>query len=89
MLTNVPPTPALYGSDFSFDLVTRVPSLTVSDTIPGCQYRLVYTENLPTPTWNSVPIAPPDGWKAGGGTLTFNDPDAPGKPSRYYRVQAR
>ncbi len=89
MLANVPPTPALYGSDFSVDRVTRVPSLAVTDTIPGCQYRLVYTESLTAPTWNPIATPSPEGWMAGGGVLTFNDPDAPGTAPRFYRVQVR
>jgi hypothetical protein len=89
MLTNVPPAPAIYGSDFSVDPVTLVPSLAVSDTIPGCHHRLVYTESLLAPTWYPVATPPLDGWKTGGGMLTFNDPNVAGKAHRYYRVQVR
>jgi hypothetical protein len=89
MLANVPPAPALFGSDASVDPATRVPTFTVFGTIPGCQYRLVYAETLVAPIWNPVATPPPDGWKDGGGTTTFSDPDAPAKPHRFYRVQMR
>jgi hypothetical protein len=87
MLTNVPPAPLIYGTDFSLDSITKVPSLTVYDTIAGCQYRLVYSETLASPTWN--PVIPGGGWQPGGGTLTLTDPGAPGQPHRYYCVQVR
>lgn len=88
-LTNVPPAPVIWGSDFSLAPATGVASLTVYDTIAGSQYRMVYTETLTPPAW--VPVLPPlpDGWTNGGGTLTFMDPSAPGKPHRWYRVEAR
>ena len=85
MLANLPPAPVIYGNDFSVDLTTGVPSLTVWDTIPGCEYRLVYKEDLAAPTWNSSP----NGWQAGGGILTFSDSTSPGKPRRFYCVEAR
>jgi hypothetical protein len=87
MLTNRPPTPAIYGDDFSLNPATRLPSLTVYDTIAGCQYRLVYAESLALPAWN--PVIPAGGWQPGGGTLTLTDPGAPGQPQRYYCVQVR
>jgi hypothetical protein len=85
MLANLPPAPVIYGSDFSVDLTTGVPSLTVWDTIPGCEYRLVYKEDLAAPTWNSSL----NEWQAGGGILMFSDPSAPGKPRRCYCVEVR
>lgn len=88
-LTNRPPAPVIWGSDFSLDPATRVPALTVYDTIAGCQYRLVYSESLPPPAWNAVSPPLPDGWQPGGGTLTFTDPGAAGRPRRFYCVQVR
>ena len=89
MLTNLPPLPVIYGSDFGVDPATGAASLTVYDTIPGCQYRLVYTESLPVPVWNPVTPPAPDGWTAGGGTLVFVDAGAVGRPQRFYRVEVR
>jgi hypothetical protein len=89
MLTNTPPAPVIYGSDFSLNPASGIPSLTVWDTIPGCQYRLVYSENLASATWYPVTPPLPDGWQAGGGMLVFTDPGAVGKPHRFYRVEAR
>ncbi len=88
MLTNSPPAPVISGSDFSVDPVTRIPTLAVNDTIAGCQYRMVYTESLTAPVWSPVTPPLPDGWQAGGGTLTFTDPGAVGRPQRFYRVEA-
>ena len=89
MFTNLPPAPAIYGSDFSVNPTSGIASLTVWDTIPGCQYRVVYTESLASPIWSPVTPPLPGGWKAGGGTLTFTDPGAAGPPHRFYRVEAR
>jgi hypothetical protein len=88
LTTNLPPAPVIYGSDLSVDPATSVPALTVYDTIVGCQYRMLYAEGLTSPSWTPVPAAQPDGWKAGGGTLTFSDTGAPGRPHRFYKVQA-
>jgi hypothetical protein len=89
MLTNVPPAPVIYGSDFGVDPTSHVPTLTVDGTITGCEYRMVFTESLSTPVW--VPVTPPspDGWKPGGGTLTLSDPGAVGRSQRFYRVEVR
>jgi hypothetical protein len=89
MLTNVPPAPVIYGSDFSISPTNAVPTLTVYDTIAGCQYRLVYAESLGATPWNPVTPPLPEGWQPGGGTLTFIAPSPPGKAQRYYRVEAR
>jgi hypothetical protein len=89
MLTNTPPAPVIYGSDFSLNPANGVPSLTVYDTIPGCQYRMVYTEDLASATWSPVTPPLPDGWQAGGGLLVFTDPGAAGKSHRFYRVEAK
>ena len=89
MLTNVPPAPLIYGSDFGLNPTSRVPALTVYDTIAGCQYRMVYTEGLTAPAWNPVNPPPAADWQAGGGTLTFADTGAPGRPQRFYRVEVR
>jgi hypothetical protein len=88
-LTNRPPAPVIYGSDFSLAPLTRVPTLTVYDTIAGCQYRLAYTETLTSPARNPVTPPLPDGWQPGGGTLTFTDQNAAGKARRFYRVEVR
>ena len=88
-LTNVPPAPAIYGSDLNVNPATGIPSLTVYDTFAGCQYRMVYTENITAPKWNTVAIPLPDGWQAGGGIITLSDPGAVGKPHRFYRVEVR
>ena len=87
MLTNVPPAPVIYGSDFSVGLAGA--HLTVYDTIPGCHYRLVYPETFTPSVWSPVTPPLPEGWVAGGGTLTFTDPNAVGKPRRFYRVEVR
>ncbi len=84
MLTNLPPAPVIYGSDFSVN-ASAIPSLTVYDTIAGCEYRLVYSEDLALSTWSPVS----DAWSTGGGTLTLRDGSAPGRPQRFYRVQVR
>jgi hypothetical protein len=89
MLTNRPPAPVIYGSDFAVDGATGIPSLAVYDTLSGCQYRMVYTESLSTPVWNPVTPPLPGGWVSGGGQLTFSDPGAVGKLQRYYRVEVR
>jgi hypothetical protein len=89
MLTNLPPAPVIYGSDFSISPTNPVPMLTVYDTIAGCQYRLTWTETLTTPTWTPVTPPLPDGWQPGGGSITFTDPGAPGRPHRFYRVEVR
>lgn len=89
MLTNVPPVPLIYGSDFGANPTNHQPELAVYDTIPGCQYRLVYSESVTSLVWNPVTPPLPAGWKAGGGTLTFTDLGAPGRPSRFYRVEVR
>jgi hypothetical protein len=89
MLTNHPPVPVIFAGDFSLEPATQIPSLTVRDTIPGCRYRLVYTEDLATPTWNPVTPPLPSGWQTGGGILVFTDSSAPGKSQRFYRVEAQ
>jgi hypothetical protein len=89
MLTNIPPAPAIFGGDFSFDRSTGIPTLTVYDTIPGCQYRLAYSAALSSPTWNPVSPPLPGGWLPGGGILTFSDTSAAGQPHRFYRVEVR
>jgi hypothetical protein len=88
-LTARPPAPIIYGRDFSVNLTNPVPTLTVYDTIAGCQYRLVYTATLTAPVWSPVNLPLPDGWQSGGTTLTFTDPGAAGRPHRFYRVEAR
>ncbi len=88
MLTNHPPAPVIYGSDMIINPANGVPSLAVYDTIANCQYRMVYTETLAAPVWN--PVTPPsEGWQAGGGTLTFTDTGAAGRPQRFYCVEVR
>jgi hypothetical protein len=89
MLTNRPPVPVIYGSDFVLDPATQVPGLTVYDTLAGCQYRLVGTDNLASPVWTPVTPPLPDGWKPGGRMLTFTDPGAIGVPRRFYCVEVR
>lgn len=88
-LTNRPPAPVIYGSDFSVDPTNHIPSLTVWDTLSVCQYRMVYSENLAGNVWTPVTPPLPGGWIAGGGALTFNDPGAVGRPQRYYRVEVQ
>ncbi len=85
MLTNRPPAPVIYGSDFSVEPGTGISSLNVYDTIPGCEYQLIYTENLAAPAWNAVSST----WTPGGGALKLSDPAASGNPRRFYRVQVR
>ena len=89
MLTNLPPAPGIYGSDFTYDRATGIASLTVWDTIPGCQYRLVYKEELASPNWIAVTPPLPGGWQPGGGMLTFTDAGPPGRPNRFYRVEVQ
>jgi hypothetical protein len=89
MLTNVPPAPLVYGSDLAVNPATGVPSLTVWATIPGVAYRLVYSEDLGAGLWSPVTPPSPAGWVPGGGDLTLSDPGAPGRPRRFYRVEAR
>ncbi len=89
MLTNLPPAPVIYGGDIVMDPVTRVPSLTVWDTLPGCQYRLVYATNLAAGAWTAVTPPLPAGWQTGGNPITFSDPAAPGTGQRFYRVEVR
>jgi len=88
-LTNRPPAPIISASDFSINPTNQVPSLTVWDTLPGLQYRLVYSENFTANIWTPVPPPVPSGWVAGGGSLTFADLDAPGRPRRFYRVEVQ
>jgi hypothetical protein len=88
-LTSQPPAPVIYGSDFSLNPATGIPSLTVWNTIAGVQYRLVYSENLTANVWSPVTPPLPDGWQAGGGMLVFTDPGAAGKSHRFYRVEAQ
>lgn len=89
MLTNRPPAPVIYGSDFTVDPSTGIPSLAVYDTLPGCQYRMVFAESLSSPVWTAVTPPSPDGWTSGGGMLTFSDSSAVGKPQRFYRIEVR
>ena len=88
-LTNVPPAPAIYGSDFSVNPATGIPSLAVYDTIAGCQYRLVYKEDMAAPGWTPVTLPLPEGWQPGGGLITLSDPGAVGRPHRFYRVEVK
>ncbi len=85
MLVNVPPAPVIYAGDFSVDSQTGVSTLTVYDTIPGCEYRLIYADGLTAANWNPVS----DAWTAGGGSLTLRDPGSPGKLRKFYRVEVR
>jgi len=87
MLTNRPPVPVIYGTDFAVDPATHIPSLNVYGTIAGCQYRLVYSESLASAAWN--PVIPAGGWQAGGVDLAFTDPGATNRPHRCYRVEVR
>ncbi|MCX6922797.1 MAG: hypothetical protein NT154_06230 [Verrucomicrobia bacterium] len=89
MLTNRPPVPVIYGGDFTRDPLSRIPSLTVWDTIPGCQYRLLYTEDLAAGIWTPVTRPAPGDWVSGGGPITFSDAGASGRPQRFYRVGTR
>ncbi len=86
MLTNVPPSPVIWASDFAVDPATKTPSLPVYDTIPGCQYRMVYTEDLASGIW--TPVTMP-GWQPGGGPITFTDRSTTGMTRRFYRVEVR
>jgi hypothetical protein len=88
LTTNLPPAPVISGSDLIVDGANGVATLTVYDTIAGCQYRMLFTETLTSPVWTPVGAALPDGWKPGGGTLTFTDTSATGKTRRFYLVQA-
>lgn len=87
-LTNQPPAPVIYRNDFALNPTNQVASLTVWGTIPGVQYRLVYTEDLASGIWTPATPPLPAGWVAGGGDLTLTDPGAPGRPRRFYRVEA-
>ena len=89
MLTNLPPAPVIYGSDFSVNPATGIASLTVLGTLTGVQYRLVYSEDPASGLWAPVTPPLPAGWVPGGGDLTLTDPGSPGKPRRFYRVEAR
>ncbi len=88
-LTNLPPAPIISAADFSVDPANGIPSLTVWDTLPGLQYRLVYSESFVANTWTPVTPPLPSGWVPGGGVLGFTDSGAPGRPCRYYRVEVR
>lgn len=88
-LTSQPPAPVIYPGDFSVNPTNHIPSLTVWDTLPGVQYRLVYSENLATNVWTPVTPPLPAGWVPGGGPLAFSDSNAPGRPQRFYCVQAQ
>ena len=72
----------------TFDPRNGIPSLTVYDTIVGCEYRLVYKESVTSVGWNPV-VLPAGAWQSGGGTLTFADPGAAGQPHRFYSVEVR
>jgi hypothetical protein len=82
-LTSRPPTPVIYGSDFSVNPTNHIPSLTVWDTLPGVQYRMVYSENPAAGAWTAVTPPLPAGWVSGGGPLTFTDTNAPTRPQRF------
>ncbi len=84
-----PPTPVIYGSDFSVNPTNYIPSLTVWDTLPGVQYRMVYSEDLAAGAWTAVTPPMLAGWVSGGGLLTFTDTNAPTRPQRFYRVEAQ
>ncbi|HEY5913022.1 MAG TPA: hypothetical protein VJA21_20725 [Verrucomicrobiae bacterium] len=88
-LTNQPPAPVIYGEDFSFNPTNQAASLRVWGTLSGAEYRLVYAEDLASTTWSPVTPPLPDGWVPGGGDLMLTDPGAPGRPHRFYRVEAR
>lgn len=88
-LTNRPPAPVIFGSDFSVNPTNHVPALTVWGTLPGAEYRLVYTEDLASGLWSPVTPPLPAGWVPGGGDLIFTDPGASGRAGRFYRVEAR
>jgi hypothetical protein len=88
-LTNRPPAPVIYGSDFSVNPANGIPSLTVGSTLSNNQYRLVYSENLVTGSWTPVTPPLPGGWVSGGGPITFTDSGATGRPYRFYRVEAQ
>ncbi len=88
-LSNRPPAPIIFGSDFTVNPSTGIPSLTVWDTLAGVQYRLVYCEDLSAGAWNPVTPPLPDGWVAGGNPITFSDASASGTSHRFYRVEAR
>jgi hypothetical protein len=87
--TDQPPAPVIYGSDFSVNPTNQIPTLTVWSTLPGVQYRLVYSENLASGVWNPVTPPPPTGWVPGGADLILTDPAAPGRSHRFYRVEAQ
>jgi hypothetical protein len=88
-LTDQPPAPVIYGTDFTVDPTNHLPSLRVWGTLLGVQYRLVYTDNPASGIWTPVTPPLPAGWVPGGGDLILTDPGAPGTPRRFYRVEAR
>ncbi len=88
-LTNQPPAPVIYGTDFTVNPSNHIPSLTVRGTLLGVQYRLEYTDNPASGIWTSVTPPRPAGWVPGGGDLILTDPGAPGRPHRFYRVEAQ
>jgi hypothetical protein len=89
MLTNVPPAPVIFGDDFTVNPTNHIPALTVWSTLAGVHYRLVYTEDPASGLWNPVTPPLPAGWVPGGGDLVLTDLGAPGKPHRFYRVEAK
>ncbi len=88
-LTKLPPAPVISAADFSIDPSNQVSSITVWDTLPGLQYRLVFSEDLTLNSWTPVTPPLPAGWVDGGGTLKFTDSGAPGHPCRFYCVEIR
>ena len=88
-LTHQPPAPVISAADFGVNPTNGVPALTVWSTLAGLQYRLVYSENLAANSWTPVTPPLPAGWVPGGGALTFSDPGAPGRTSRFYRVEVQ
>ena len=78
-----------------FTLPSGVPSFTFA-TESGFNYRMVYSEDVATPMSGWLPVVnalnvPPtdrDGWVNGTGSpLTITDPDAAGRPQRFYRLE--
>lgn len=67
----------------------HIPSFTVWDTLPGVQYRMVYTENPAAGTWTAVTPPPPAGGVSGVGPLILTDTNAPARAHRFYRVEAQ
>jgi hypothetical protein len=88
-LTNRPPAPVIDSNNFSLNFTNHGPSFPVWDTLSVSQYRLVYSENLAANVWTPGTPPLPDGWVTDGGTLTFTDPGATGRPRRFYRVEVR